>query len=387
MNFEKLKVVKIVLGIIVALLVIYFGSIVMQKTILNKKVVIEEQLSTSKKIIFAGGCFWCTEAEFNHTTGVVKAISGYTGGTVADPKYEDVGTGKTGHREGVLVYYDEATTSFETLLNIYFTTIDPTDAGGQFADRGEQYSPAIYYYDEIQKVKILDAIERIKKLKKFNEEIKVEVLRGGEFYPAEEYHQDYKDKNPVRYEYYRNGSGRNDFIKQVWKEGDSIYKESENQKEEIKNIKEKLMNYIKPTKEELKKTLTPLQYEVTQEEGTERAFDNVYNDNKAPGIYVDNISGEPLYSSSDKYDSGTGWPSFVKPITDDVLITKIDKGLFSSRVEVRSKVADSHLGHVFEDGPADRGGKRYCMNSASLKFIPLEDMVKEGYGDYIKYVK
>ena len=142
-------------------------------------------------------------------------------------------------------------------------------------------------------------------------------------------------------------------------------------------------DFKKPSKEELKKKLTELQFDVTQEEGTERPFQNEYWDNHEPGIYVDVVSGEPLFSSTDKFDSGTGWPSFVKPIEVANIVTKKDRRIFMSRIEVRSKHADSHLGHVFEDGPKDRGGLRYCMNSAAMRFIPKAKLAEEGYGKYL----
>lgn len=141
-------------------------------------------------------------------------------------------------------------------------------------------------------------------------------------------------------------------------------------------------SFKKPTASELKKRLTPLQYSVTQEDGTERPFQNAYHDHKEAGIYVDIVSGEPLFSSLDKYDSGTGWPSFRKPLDPKNIVLKEDNGLFGSRTEVRSKSADSHLGHVFPDGPAPEG-TRFCMNSASLRFIPVAKLKAEGFGQFL----
>ena len=224
-----------------------------------------------------------------------------------------------------------------------------------------------------------------------------EILPYINFYPAEEYHQDYKDKNPVRYEYYRNASGRNDFIKKYWADDTVTFKEQLTTAQSVikTTTEQKSMNisnkpwesFVKPSDEQLKKMLTQEQYNVTQKNGTESPFANAYADNKEVGMYVDIISGEPLFLSSDKYDSGTGWPSFVKPVSMDDVTLHVDKKLFSTRTEVRSKIADSHLGHVFDDGPTDRGGKRYCMNSASMRFIPIRDMEQEGYGAYVTLLK
>ena len=229
--------------------------------------------------------------------------------------------------------------------------------------------------------------------------VSVEIISYSDFYPAEEYHQDYKDKNTVRYNLYKEGSGRTGYVKEIWADTSPFVQEifgAPLVSSSTTNIQQKIMtaqsntswkDFTQVMKEEKLKTLTPLQFNVTQKEGTERSFQNEYNANKEKGIYVDIVSGEPLFLSQDKYDSGTGWPSFVKPIAGDMVVLKKEDGFFSSRVEVRSKVADSHLGHVFDDGPAERGGKRYCMNSASMKFIPLADMEKEGYGEYVSQVK
>jgi peptide methionine sulfoxide reductase msrA/msrB len=372
-------VIAIVVGIIGYLLHIEY-----QKMTMNQPPVVEDALDKKySKIVFAGGCFWCTEAEFDHAPGVVEAISGYTGGAVANPTYEEVSSGTTGHREAVLVYYNEASTTIEKLLVTYWRHIDPTDEGGQFVDRGEQYTTAIYYTTKAQQEAAKKTEQQVVSAKKFAKPIAIELLAYTTFYPAEEYHQNYKDKNPVRYEYYRDRSGRNNFIQTYWKNDTKTFSTTTMST----STKKAWEQFVKPEDSQLRKRLTEEQYTVTQHEGTERPFKNLYADNKEKGIYVDIVSGEPLFLSSDKYDSGTGWPSFVKPLSNDVVTLHEDKRLFSTRTEVRSAIADSHLGHVFPDGPKDRGGMRYCMNSAALRFVPFAEMEKEGYGDYINYIK
>jgi peptide methionine sulfoxide reductase msrA/msrB len=372
-------VVAIVVGIIGYLLHIEY-----QKKTMTQPLVVEGSLDKMySKIVFAGGCFWCTEAEFDHTPGVVEAISGYIGGTVTNPTYEEVSSGTTGHREAVLVYYNEASTTIEKLLVTYWKHIDPTDEGGQFVDRGKQYTTAIYYTTEAQQEAAKKSEQQIVGAKKFTKPTVTELLPYTTFYPAEEYHQNYKDKNPVRYEYYRDRSGRNNFIQTYWKNDTTTFSTTTMST----STKKAWEQFIKPEDGQLRKRLTEEQYTVTQHEGTERPFNNLYADNKEKGIYVDIVSGEPLFLSSDKYDSGTGWPSFVKPLSNDVVTLHEDKRLFSTRTEVRSAIADSHLGHVFPDGPKDRGGMRYCMNSAALRFVPLAEMENEGYGEYISQIK
>jgi len=324
-----------------------------------------------EKATFAGGCFWCMVKPFDKYEGVKSVIAGYTGGTVENPSYELVGSGKSGHLEAVQIEFDASKISYKDLLEIYWRSIDPTDRVGQFADRGSQYQPAIFYHTEAQKLATEKSIAALRASKRFKKDIAVSIRPASTFYPAEEYHQDYYKKNPLRYNLYSKGSGRVDFLNKTWGK-DLEYK-----------VKNKTDEKPKAALEALKSKLTPLQYEVTQGCGTERAFENEYWDNKKPGIYVDIVSGEPLFSSTDKYDSGSGWPSFTKPIKGAEIDESIDTKFGMKRTEVKSGKAGSHLGHVFNDGPGENG-LRYCINSASLRFIPVEKLEEEGYGQYLK---
>jgi peptide methionine sulfoxide reductase msrA/msrB len=320
---------------------------------------------------FAGGCFWCMEHPFEKLEGVVDVISGYTGGHKESPNYKEVSAGGTGHLEAIQILYDPSKISYSELLDVFWRQIDPTDLGGQFVDRGDQYTTAIFYHSEEQRVSAQKSIKELEKTGVFNKPIVTKIQKASKFYKAEDYHQDYHKKNPIRYKYYRHNSGRDQYLKEIWK--DKIRSESQ---------KDRHQKYKKLGERELSQKLTSIQYEVTQKNGTERAFDNEYWNNKTDGIYVDVVSGEPLFSSLDKYDSETGWPSFKRPLEPDHVIEVEDKSLFMKRTEVRSKYADSHLGHVFPDGPGPRG-LRFCINSAALLFIPIEDLEKEGYGEYM----
>lgn len=334
-----------------------------------------------KTIYLAGGCFWGTEHFMSMVHGVEHAEVGYANSNVPNPSYQQVCTGRTGAAETVKVEYDANEVSLPFLLSLYYQTIDPTSLNKQGNDRGTQYRTGIYYTDPAELPVIEKSLEELQK--HYSKPLAIEVGPLKNFYPAEDYHQDYLDKNPGGYCHISPGLFK--LAREV--RDTTLMNQKARNLDSAQNTVSMERKYTKPSDAELRKKLTPLQYEVTQNAATERPYSNEYNKEFRPGIYVDIVTGEPLFLSTDKFESGCGWPAFSKPISADVIKGYRDNSHGMQRIEVRSSSGDSHLGHVFNDGPADKGGLRYCINSASLRFIPLADMQKEGYGDLIPLVK
>lgn len=365
--------------------------------------------------VFAGGCFWCVESDFEKAPGVVDVISGYSGGRTENPNYDNYASG--GHREVVFVVYDPTQVTYAGLVEYLIKHIDPINRIGQFKDIGKQYSPAIYYNTQEEKLAAQSVIDAINAMKVFRGKLNVALEKRQAFWPAEDYHQNYHHNNGLKYQFFRLSSGRDAYVQQHWGvranklELEGAYpaansSSSTSASEQSASVTSTSRattetpaatsgsasaapawtKYHKPSDEDLRTQLTKLQYGVTQHDETEPAYRNNYWDNHKAGIYVDILSGEPLFSSSAKFESGTGWPSFVAPIDPEAVLYVQDHKLFYTRIEVRSRYGDSHLGHLFDDGPVERGGKRYCMNSAAMRFIPKQDMAAQGYADYLPLV-
>ena len=368
---------KTYLGGLSVILILFLGGLIINLDEKEEEKLIKTNIIDMKTITFAGGCFWCIEAPFQEENGVIDAVSGYTGGLAENASYLKVIKGDTLHRESVQVTYDPSMVSTEKVISIFWSQIDPTDNEGQFADKGFQYTTAILYHDNEQKKIAEESLEKLKKSGLFDKPIVTKILEFESFFKAEEYHQDYYKKSGDHYKRYKQASGRAGFIGEEWAKDAAIEFLKESQESTKKDY-----DYTDEEIEDLLKNLDPLAYHVVSENGTETPFNNTYWDNKKDGIYVDVVSGEPLFSSTHKYDSGTGWPSFWRSIDDESVELLDDNSLVQTRTEVRSNTG--HLGHLFDDGPEEFGGRRFCINSASLLFIPKEDLVEKEYGEYLK---
>ena len=327
----------------------------------------------TKEAYFAWWCFWCTESSFEkyRDNWIIDVISGYAWWIVENPTYEQVWEWITWHKESVKVIYDADSISYNDLLEIFWRTVNPTDNEWQFVDRGYQYTSNIFYLDNEEKELAINSMKKLQDSWRYGDKkLVTPIIQFINFYEAEDYHQDYYIKNPVRYNFYTGGSWRKKYLELIW--WDDLHY----------NFNKKNKEFKIDTNYKWEK-LTSLQYKITQKWWTEKPFDNEYWDNKKEWIYVDIIDWTPLYSSLDKYVSGTGWPSFTKPINIKNIEEREDNTLFTKRIEIVWAKSKAHIGHIFNDWPKDNWWLRYCMNSAALIFIPKEDLEKEGYGEYL----
>jgi peptide methionine sulfoxide reductase msrA/msrB len=358
--------------------------------------------------IFAGGCFWCVESDFEKAPGVIDIVSGYSGGRSKNPTYKNYASG--GHREVIFVVYDPTKVTYAGLVEYLLKHIDPSDRTGSFIDKGLQYTPAIYYATPEEKAEAQRVVKAVDDMKVLRGRVAVPILPRQAFWPAEEYHQDYHSNNALPYGKYRATCGRDAFVQKLWgpaanqltipgafpdeaqiskaqqdtADAEEAKQGSATANSDQDNTRAPWMNFKKPSDRELRKKLSAIQFEVTQKNGTEIAFRNPFWNQHEKGLYVDIVSGAPLFASTDKFESGTGWPSFVKPVDPALITSRVDRSESPARTEIRSRIGDSHLGHVFEDGPQDRGGLRYCINSAALRFIPHRKLQAEGYGEFLE---